>query len=91
MILNFFLTKEDVYDRSVWREDDNLMNHNAIGIGLFVDGISPFHSSRISFWIAYAFVLNLPPEDRLALFIEIYVYLAQLSKNMIKLAKRTLT
>jgi hypothetical protein len=55
--------KVDVFDGEAWKKSPHLQQ-GGLAIGLFVDGLSPFRSSKVSFWIMYAFILNLPEKER---------------------------
>lgn len=63
----------------MWKLKPDLQHPNTIAIGLFADGLSPFRSSKISYWIMYGFILNLPLEER-------YIYQNQnyISKKYIR-------
>ena len=57
------LIKEDVYDGSMWKNDPELLSRKKLAIGIFTEGLSPFRSSKKSFWIVYVFLLNLPIKE----------------------------
>ena len=56
----------------MWKCDPSRDEPNTLSVGLFADGLSPFHSSNSSFWIFYGVVLNLPLEHQLINFFKIH-------------------